>query len=110
MLLFFSFLLPAESSSLQQTVTFWSDYPAEQLAEILVGRMTDEELLAQIFMFGWAGAEPSELLNRWVSDRGLGSVKVFGWNTDNTELVARSVASLQRKAAKRPLQIPLFVA
>jgi beta-N-acetylhexosaminidase len=110
LLLFFSFLLPAESSSLQQTVTFWSDYPAEQLAEILVGRMTDEELLAQIFMFGWAGAEPSELLNRWVSDRGLGSVKVFGWNTDNTELVARSVASLQRKAAKRPLQIPLFVA
>ena len=43
---------------------------------------TDSELYSQILMFGWAGAEPSELLYQWV-DRGLGSVKVFGWNTDD---------------------------
>ena len=60
--------------------------------------MTDEELLSQILMFGWAGSEPSELLNRWVLERGLGSVKVFGWNTDNTEQVAKSVTELQKKS------------
>lgn len=102
-------LLPRAANA-QGEVNFWSDYPNEELADALVLRMSDEELYAQILMFGWAGAEPSDLLNEWVSSRGLGSVKVFGWNTDNTTLVARSVKSLQQKAQKRGLQIPLFVA
>ena len=72
--------------------------------------MSDEELLSQMLMFGWAGAEPSELLNSWVRDRGLGSVKVFGWNTDNTTLVAKSITALQKKAQSRRFKIPLFVA
>lgn len=90
--------------------TFWTDLPSDQLSVILSEKMSDEELLAQILMFGWAGSEPSELLNDWVSQRGLGSVKVFGWNTDDIKLVAKSVSSLQKKAMSRPLQIPLFVA
>ncbi|MCR5218339.1 MAG: glycoside hydrolase family 3 protein, partial [Treponema sp.] len=52
-------------SSLPQDVDFWSNYPDEILAKTLVSRMSDEELLAQILMFGWAGAEPSDLLNSW---------------------------------------------
>ncbi len=102
-------LLPRAANA-QGDINFWSDYPNEELADALVSRMSDEELYSQILMFGWAGAEPSDLLNEWVLSRGLGSVKVFGWNTDNTRLVARSVKSLQEKAQKRPLQIPLFVA
>src|SRR5574344_2179479 len=95
---------------LPDDVDFWSDYPADILADTLADRMTDDELLSQILMFGWAGAEPSELLNQWVTDRGLGSVKVFGWNTDNIILVARAVKSLQEKSQIRPYKIPLFVA
>lgn len=104
-----SALLPRAALA-QNDINFWSDYSNEELADALVSRMSDEELYSQILMFGWAGAEPSDLLNEWVSARGLGSVKVFGWNTDNTRLVARSVKSMQEKAQKRPLQIPLFVA
>ena len=89
---------------------FWSDYPDDELAAALTERMTDEELFAQILMFGWAGAEPSDLLNSWVIDRGLGSVKVFGWNTDDIRLVAKSVKTLQKEAASRRFRIPLFVA
>ncbi|MBR0495401.1 MAG: glycoside hydrolase family 3 protein, partial [Treponema sp.] len=89
---------------------FWSDYPNEELADFLISKMTDEEMLAQIFMFGWAGEEPSALLNQWVCDRGLGSVKVFGWNTDNTEKVAKAIFMLQQEAQGRRFQIPLFVA
>ena len=99
-----------KNAAAQDDINFWSDYPNEELADALVSRMTDEELYAQILMFGWAGAEPSDLLNEWVLSRGLGSVKVFGWNTDNTTLVARSVKALQQKAQRRRLQIPLFVA
>lgn len=98
------------SSSISSDANFWSDYPNEELADYLISRMSDEEMLAQIFMFGWAGEEPSALLNQWVCDRGLGSVKVFGWNTDNTEKVAKAIAMLQQEAQGRRFQIPLFVA
>ena len=98
------------AEELPADITFWSDYPSEILAQALVQRMSDSELLAQIFMFGWAGQEPSALLNQWVLDRGLGSVKVFGWNTDDINLVAKSITALQEKAQSRPFQIPLYVA
>ncbi|MBQ9238852.1 MAG: glycoside hydrolase family 3 protein [Treponema sp.] len=101
--------LPSDPRQLPADVTFWSDYPSDVLAATLVSRMTDAELLAQIFMFGWAGAEPDDLLYQWV-DRGLGSVKVFGWNTDDIYLVAQSIASLQRRALRNRFNIPLFVA
>ncbi|MBR1614422.1 MAG: hypothetical protein IJ673_02965, partial [Treponema sp.] len=99
--------LPAE---IPDDADFWSDYPNGELADFLVSKMSDDELLAQILMFGWAGEEPSALLNRWISERGLGSVKVFGWNTDNTDNVAKSVDEVQTRAQKRRLKIPLFVA
>lgn len=102
--------LNLDLSKYPKDLNFWSDYPNPEVAYVIAKRMTDEELLAQIFMFGWAGAEPSELLNRWVQDRGLGSVKVFGWNTDNTTLVAKSISALQKKALSRKFKIPLFVA
>ena len=66
------------AAGLPENITFWSDYDNEILAQAIVDRMSDEELLSQILMFGWAGAEPSDLLKAWVQNRGLGSVKVFG--------------------------------
>lgn len=78
-------------------VDFWSDIPNEELARQITDLMTDTELYSQILMFGWAGAEPAELLYQWVA-RGLGSVKVFGWNTDDIHLVAKSITSLQKSA------------
>lgn len=92
-----------------QEINFWSNLPNEQLAQAIVDQMTDTELYSQILMFGWAGAEPPQLLYDWV-DRGLGSVKVFGWNTDDIHLVAKSVSSLQKNAQQNRFQIPLFVA
>lgn len=97
-------------AQIPENANFWSDFPNEELAEFIVSRMSDEELLSQILMFGWAGAEPDNLLFQWVGGRGLGSVKVFGWNTDDINLVAKSISSLQRSATSRRFKIPLFVA
>ena len=97
-------------AQIPENANFWSDFPNEELAEFIVNRMSDEELLSQILMFGWAGAEPDNLLFQWVGGRGLGSVKVFGWNTDDINLVAKSISSLQRSATSRRFKIPLFVA
>ncbi len=98
------------AAGLPENITFWSDYDNEILAQAIVDRMSDEELLSQILMFGWAGAEPSDLLKAWVQNRGLGSVKVFGWNTADLKQVARSVKEVQIEAASRKYKIPLFVA
>ena len=106
---FFSAFLCFAEDSIPQNATFWSDYPPEELALAITDRMTDSELLSQILMFGWAGAEPDNLLFQWV-DRGLGSVKVFGWNTDDINLVAKSITRLQKKSSQGRFKIPLFVA
>ena len=91
-------------------IDFWSDLPNDVLAEIIIQRMTNDELLSQILMFGWSGAEPTPLLNAWVQERALGSVKVFGWNTDDINLVAKSITELQKKAQTCRFKIPLYVA
>lgn len=90
-------------------LSFWDEMPNDMLAQKIADSMTNTELLSQTFMFGWAGAEPEEILYQWV-ERGLGSVKVFGWNTDDIHLVAKSVSALQTKAAANRFEIPLFVA
>ncbi|MBO4387741.1 MAG: glycoside hydrolase family 3 protein [Treponema sp.] len=98
------------ASKLPEKIDFWTKADNDVLAQALVNRMDNAELLSQILMFGWAGAEPNALLHQWVTQRGLGSVKVFGWNTDNIHQVARVIKMLQTEAANRPYKIPLFVA
>ena len=93
-----------------ENVDFYSDYPSDILSRTLVSRMSDAEKLSQILMFGWAGQEPPELLFQWVGEVGLGSVKIFGWNTEDIKLVAKSITALQKSAVSRRFKIPLFVA
>jgi beta-N-acetylhexosaminidase len=71
--------------------------------------MSDEEALAQTFMLGWVGAEPSPLIMNWIRDRHIGGVKIFGWNTGDTQRLARTVGELQ-KASLEGNGIPLLVA
>lgn len=103
-------LFTASSVSDPSLPNFWDTEEDEILATRIVHSMTDEELLAQILMFGWAGADPSSEVIAWVEKRSLGSIKVFGWNTDNTVKVAESVSLLQTRAQKGRFSIPLFVA
>lgn len=99
--------LSAQAAS--SSVSFWDNLPNEELARKITDQMTDAELYSQILMFGWAGEEPENILYEWV-ERGLGSVKVFGWNTNDIHLVAKSISSLQTKAQANRFKIPLFVA
>jgi beta-N-acetylhexosaminidase len=82
----------------------------EDLARRLVNAMTDEQALAQTFMLGWVGAEPSPLILNWIRDRNIGGVKIFGWNTGDTRRLAGTVGSLQANALETGFGIPLLVA
>lgn len=89
---------------------FYDDEPNEILAEKITAAMNDEELLAQTFMLGWAGQNPGDLVLKWISEKGLGSVKIFGWNTMDSYKLAESILMLQKKSAERRFSIPLFTA
>jgi beta-N-acetylhexosaminidase len=80
------------------------------LAAGLAAEMSDEQALAQTFMLGWVGAEPSPLIMEWIRDRHIGGIKIFGWNTGDTLKLAETVGALQTAALDTPLHIPLLVA
>ncbi|MDR1909391.1 MAG: glycoside hydrolase family 3 protein [Spirochaetaceae bacterium] len=72
--------------------------------------MSDEQALAQTFMLGWVGAEPSPLIMDWIRERNIGGVKIFGWNTEDTRKLAETVGALQRAALGGAFGAPLLVA
>jgi beta-N-acetylhexosaminidase len=92
------------------SLNFFDDGPPEELAAAIEKAMSDDEALAQVFMLGWVGAEPSPLIMDWIYDRKIGGVKIFGWNTGDTLRLARTVGALQEASLKGKFNIPLLVA
>ncbi len=91
-------------------VDFNDTLAPDALADRLVSSMTDQEALAQTFMMGWVGADPSPLILRWVRERKIGGVKIFGWNTEDTLRLAKAVGALQSAALEDGYKIPLLIA
>jgi beta-N-acetylhexosaminidase len=92
------------------SLSFFDTEDDKSLARRIVDEMTDEQALAQCFMVGWVGAEPSPLVLNWIQERNIGGVKIFGWNTDDTRRLAQTVGALQTHALRTQFGIPLFVA
>jgi beta-N-acetylhexosaminidase len=91
-------------------LSFTDSGDPEELAAAIEQAMNDEAALAQTFMLGWVGAEPSPLIMDWIRDRNIGGVKIFGWNTEDTLRLARTVGVLQETSLAGPFGIPLLVA
>ena len=92
------------------SLSFYDDRSPEELAAAIEQAMSDDQALAQVFMLGWVGAEPSPLIMDWIRDRNIGGVKIFGWNTEDTMRLARTVGVLQKASLEGPFNIPLLVA
>ncbi|MDR2467413.1 MAG: glycoside hydrolase family 3 protein [Spirochaetaceae bacterium] len=93
-------------------VDFAGNEDEKTLASKLIDAMSDEEALAQTFMFGWyEGVEaPLPLIEEWIRRRRIGGVKVFGRNTTDITRLARTIGNFQRLALGHAAHIPLFVA
>jgi beta-N-acetylhexosaminidase len=101
----------ALASGPPQKIDFWAKLPDAELPERLVSEMTDEEVVAQVFMVGFTGSAPSREIMDWLKGRNLGGVKIFGWNTEDTTVLARSIGTMQKTVQKSSnLRIPLFIA
>lgn len=98
------------SASPEPKASFFGSGKAEEKADELLAGMGDEEVLGQLFMMAYPGDAPPELLFKWIEKRGLGGVKIFGWNADNTDKLAAAVASIQKASLARGAGIPLLIA
>jgi beta-N-acetylhexosaminidase len=98
-------LAPYEGGAL----SFYDDAPAEELALELSEAMSPSELVGQLFLLGYFGT-PSPEIAEWVSDYGLGGIKIFGWNTGDLQELGSTIGTLQKYASQGRFSIPLFVA
>lgn len=84
---------------------------AESLARATAQGLSVEEVLGQLFMVSWSGIEPPPEIYRWIRERGLGGIKIFGWNSpEEGSALAATIAGLQAAANERPGGLPLLVA
>ena len=79
-------------------------------AAALISGMTDEEIVAQVFMVGWPSREPTPELLEWIRRRNIGGIKVFGWNAEDLRLLAETIGTMQQEALATPHAIPLLTA
>lgn len=82
----------------------------ETRARAIVEIMTDSELAGQVLMMTWPGETPPGLMFDWIEKRGLGGVKVFGWNGKDVVALSRAIEKLQKSALAMNRAIPLLVA
>ena len=89
---------------------FWRSDEVSAVVSELMGAMSDEERVAQVFLLGWQGVEPSDRIMDWITQRGLGGVKIFGWNAENLTVLNESIRSMQAGALATEHAVPLFTA
>ncbi|MFW5812264.1 MAG: glycoside hydrolase family 3 N-terminal domain-containing protein, partial [Alkalispirochaetaceae bacterium] len=89
---------------------FWMDAPDEAVIESLMRSMSDEEMVGQLFLVGWPTTEPTPELMRWIRERNIGGIKIFGWNGNDLPTLASAISEMQNASLATPNGIPLFTA
>jgi len=117
-----SILAPPAPAYLPAPWHFWKGVPpaflpfsireawAMEAAKKAVAAMPAERRIAQLLMVGYPGVEPPPSLLRWIGERGLGGIKIFGWNAQDTKILAEAVELSQKTALESPGSIPMLVA
>lgn len=83
---------------------------AEAAVERILAAMTPEERVSQLLMVSWASEAPTPEILRWIRERNIGGIKVFGWNGENLPVLTEAIATMQRESLATPRGIPLFTA
>lgn len=102
------YLFPAISAF--SDVNFYDKTDDEELIEEIISTMTAEEKIGQVLMLGYMGDQPSEEIMKWVIDRKIGGVKIFGWNANDLHNLSNTIKIMQQGALATRLSIPLLVA
>ncbi len=82
----------------------------EEHIDRILATMGDEERVAQLLMVSWASEEPTPEVMRWIRERNVGGVKVFGWNGEDLPTLVRAIDEMQTASLATDTGLPLFTA
>ncbi len=108
--IFFIYLFLFSSRLLFSNPDFYDDMDSEILVDKIIEAMSNEDLVGQVLMLGYMGDKPSREIMKWVSDRNIGGIKIFGWNANNLSNLGSTIRTMQEAANKNDFSIPLLVA
>ena len=109
LLLVFTALITV-SAAFTDSLSFYSDAPDKNIIRSITDNMSSRELAGQILMFGYWGEEPSDEILKWISEKNIGGIKIFGWNAENLYTLQKSIKKMQTLSEKTGFSIPLFIA
>lgn len=78
--------------------------------EVMLGRMTTDEKIGQLLLYGIGGREIGPVAEAHISKRRVGGIILYSRNIQEASQVVALTTSLQRLAAENPNSIPLFIA
>lgn len=102
------FFLPVFSTWAQ--TRFYNETEDSLLIDKLLQEMTGDEKIGQVLMLGYMGDQPSEEIMRWIRDRKIGGIKIFGWNANDLSNLTRTIGVMQEAALENRFSIPLLIA
>jgi beta-N-acetylhexosaminidase len=97
-------------SSVNSLPNFYDNIPDEELARLIIENMTDMEILGQVFFVGYVGRSPSSDILEWITERGLGGLKIFTRNLSTLSSLCTDIRKMQSLALENRFSIPMFVA
>lgn len=109
-LLFILFYLLITLFSINSLPNFYDKVEDEELTQSIIEKMTDEEILGQVFFVGYIGRTPSKEILEWITERGLGGLKIFTRNISSLSSLSTDIRKMQSLAINNRFSIPLFVA
>ena len=93
-----------------RTGVFWTNLDEDRKIDALFREMSPEQIVGQVFLLGWDSDLPEGPILRWIRERNIGGVKIFGWNGRSVSRLAQTLGSLQEIALATGPGIPLFTA
>lgn len=79
-------------------------------AATIAEKMSVSQLASQVMMISYPDTEPTPEIIEWIRDRGVGAIKIFGWNFNRLQDLTRSINKMQRAAEKSTFALPLIIA
>lgn len=89
---------------------FYDKTDPDLLIDQIIDEMSAEEKIGQVLMLGYMGDQPSEEIMKWVRDRHIGGIKIFGWNANDLSTLSSTIRTMQEAALSTEHSIPLLVA
>lgn len=89
---------------------FYDNTERDLLIENIISSMSVEQKVGQVLMLGYMGDQPSQEIMKWVVDRNVGGIKIFGWNANDLSTMTNTISTMQHGASETEFSIPLLIA